>query len=104
MTSLVADLNNSGTLCANVNPIRQPRRMTYTGSVVIIEADTFVQDKANALRGKRLTDMFTPKVLLMQFFIVCCSGKHLELSRIRCGGFYLTGTPILKYALDGTIH
>ena len=60
MTSLVADLNNSGTLCANVNPIRQSRRLIdisieklmkhfdineYRGSVVINEADNLFKRK-----------------------------------------------------------
>jgi len=44
------------------------------------------------------------KVFLMRFLIVFCSGKHLEWSRIRCGGFYLTGTLILKWSLSDCIQ
>ena len=36
----------------------------YRGSVVINEADTYFQDKANALRGKRLTDISVYNVMI----------------------------------------
>ena len=36
----------------------------YSGSVVINKADTFLQDKANALRGKPLTDISVDNVMI----------------------------------------
>ncbi|KAK2143407.1 hypothetical protein LSH36_844g00112 [Paralvinella palmiformis] len=36
----------------------------YSGSVVINEADTYLQDKANDLRGKRLTDISVDNVMI----------------------------------------
>ena len=50
-----------------------------SGSVVINEADTYLQDKPNALRGKRLTDISVDNMMI---------ASSIAKMKIGCGWRY----------------